>query len=74
MSNGPKCLICGATRNVEFPMTEIKTSGFKFGQICAEHDVGDDIDSCECVANQGQEEACRTHMVQYRLLHTGKTP
>ena len=74
MTDGPKCLVCGATSGVEFTVFSVQTTGFTFGQICVPHDVGDGIENCECVANQGQEEACHTHMVQYRLLHTGKTP
>jgi len=32
-TNGPLCLICGATTHTEFPLLP-ETTGFRFGEIC----------------------------------------
>lgn len=47
-TNGPLCLICGATTHTEFPLLP-ETTGFRFGEICHFCDVLSPIDVTKTV-------------------------
>jgi len=66
----PECQVCHRSgHGVQFPMTGIKTAGFKFGEICDVCDVGDDVDRCGCALSEPIE-ACPTHQLQYKKVRT----